>query len=316
MYDSRVEWDTNINTNGGLKDVMLVNSPYSNVPSANATQGTLTYGNLVTEFEPPKVIIHPQDDGYYVRNRFDMNTKNVGYVGIGNVSDAEFSSTFQAAVPRPEKGKEITQKIFVPDLPRPGAINIPNQEVARSNASNLPKPDVPPEVAAKKEEVAATPTEAAAVEVAKEVVDAAAEKQAENKEEAPAAPENPTGISNNTETYIAPSRRTEKMYAQSRVHEPFEEYGDYEAYTEIPGLRDSEVHVTEPFTLFGQSLDVFMSIILYIIYFHLFMVCIKIYFRRNNGRGMVKNGLDALMLKESDSVTDYFNLHKGSMTQQ
>lgn len=304
MYDSRVEWDTNINTNGGLKDVMLVNSPYSNVPSANATQGTLTYGNLVNEYEPPKVIIHPQDDGYYVRNRSDMNSKNIGYVGIGNVSDADFGSTFQHIVPRPEKGKEITKKIFVPDLPRPGALN-------------LPQPGVPQEVVTQKEEVAATPTEAAAVEVTNEVVDAAVEKQVEDKEQEPAAPENPTGISNNTETYIAPSRRTEKMYAYSRVHEPFEDYGNYyEPYTEIPGLRGSEIHLTEPFTLFGQSLDVFMSIILYIICFHIIIVCVKIYFRRNNGRGMVKNGTDAFMLKESDGISDYFNLHKGSVNKQ
>lgn len=71
-FESKPEWDTNINSIGGAKDVCFVSSPYSNQPSANPMQGSLTGGNLITEFEPPKVMVSPADDGYYVRSRIDV----------------------------------------------------------------------------------------------------------------------------------------------------------------------------------------------------------------------------------------------------
>ena len=92
-FESKQEWDTDINTVGGAKDAYFVTSPYSNQPSANASQGALTFGNLVTEFAPPKVMISPSDDGYYVRNRLDMASTNnqvsdVMVTNLGNSTDA------------------------------------------------------------------------------------------------------------------------------------------------------------------------------------------------------------------------------------
>lgn len=75
-YESKFEWDTNINSVGGAKDAYFVTSPYSNNPSANASQGALTYGNLVTEYEPPNIVVSPSDDGYYIRNRLHMDSTN------------------------------------------------------------------------------------------------------------------------------------------------------------------------------------------------------------------------------------------------
>lgn len=75
-FESKTDWDTNINSVGGAKDAYFVTAPYSNQPSANASQGALTYGNLVTEFTPPKIIISPIEDGYYIRNRFGMDSMN------------------------------------------------------------------------------------------------------------------------------------------------------------------------------------------------------------------------------------------------
>lgn len=70
-FESRLQWDTNINSVGGAKDTLFVTSPYSHNSSANAAQGSLTYGNLMNEFAPPKIMVTPIDDGYYIKNRFN-----------------------------------------------------------------------------------------------------------------------------------------------------------------------------------------------------------------------------------------------------
>lgn len=75
-FTSKLDWDTDIGSVGGQNNVMLVDSPYSNLPSANASQGALTYGNLVREYAPPKISISSIDNGYYVHSRMDMSRKN------------------------------------------------------------------------------------------------------------------------------------------------------------------------------------------------------------------------------------------------
>lgn len=75
-YESRPEWDTNISSVGGKKDVLLVKSPWSDNPSANSTQGSLTSGVLTNEFEPPEIIIEPAVNGYYYQNRLNMADVN------------------------------------------------------------------------------------------------------------------------------------------------------------------------------------------------------------------------------------------------
>lgn len=75
-YTSREEWDTNINSVGGKKDIHLVVSPWSHNPSANSTQGVLTSGVLINEFEPPEIMIEPATDGYFYQDRLDMRKIN------------------------------------------------------------------------------------------------------------------------------------------------------------------------------------------------------------------------------------------------
>lgn len=75
-FVSKTTWDTDINTVGGQSNVLLVDSPYSDHPAANASQGALTYGNLVNEFKPPKIEIHPFQQGYYIQSRMSTNAKN------------------------------------------------------------------------------------------------------------------------------------------------------------------------------------------------------------------------------------------------
>ena len=75
-YTSREEWDTNINSVGGKKDIHLVVSPWSQDPSANSTQGTLTSGVLVNEFEPPEIMIEPATEGYFYQDRMNMGRIN------------------------------------------------------------------------------------------------------------------------------------------------------------------------------------------------------------------------------------------------
>lgn len=76
VYTSRDEWDTNINSVGGKKDVYLVVSPWSNDPSANSSQGSLTSGVLVNEFEPPDIIVEPSTDGYFYQDRMNLGLIN------------------------------------------------------------------------------------------------------------------------------------------------------------------------------------------------------------------------------------------------
>lgn len=75
-FTSKLDWDTNINALGGQNNILLVDSPYSDLPSANASQGALTYGNLVNEFAPPKIEISPIDNGYYIHSRMHTGILN------------------------------------------------------------------------------------------------------------------------------------------------------------------------------------------------------------------------------------------------
>lgn len=75
-FTSKLDWDTNINALGGQSNILLVDSPYSDLPSANASQGALTYGNLVNEFAPPKIEISPIDNGYYIHSRMHTGMLN------------------------------------------------------------------------------------------------------------------------------------------------------------------------------------------------------------------------------------------------
>lgn len=101
-YDSRKEWDTDINSVGGAKDMHFVSSPYSNQASANSSQGALTYGNLINEFEPPKVMITPLDDGYYIKNRMNMSEK------AANVENVEYQNAKVAEKYTPAKFQRAT----------------------------------------------------------------------------------------------------------------------------------------------------------------------------------------------------------------
>lgn len=75
-FTSKTDWDTDIASVGGQNNVLLVESPYSNLASANAAQGTLTYGNLTTEYAPPKLSISSIDNGYYIHSRMNTNDIN------------------------------------------------------------------------------------------------------------------------------------------------------------------------------------------------------------------------------------------------
>ena len=112
-FESKQDWDANINSVGGAKDAYFVISPYSNQPSANASQGSLTYGNLVTEFAPPKVMVSPSDDGYYIKNRLDMASTNdqvsdVMTSNMGNPTDAAEGFKEKRYVARSRRGEKFT----------------------------------------------------------------------------------------------------------------------------------------------------------------------------------------------------------------
>lgn len=74
-FESRPSWDTNISSVGGAKDILLVSSPWSDLPSDNCRQGTLTSGVLNKEFAPPVIDIEPASTGAYYQNR--MNTSDI-----------------------------------------------------------------------------------------------------------------------------------------------------------------------------------------------------------------------------------------------
>lgn len=175
MYDSKVEWDTNINSVGGFKDTMFVTSPFSNTPSANASQGSLTFGNLCHEFAPPSVVVHPTDDGYYVRNRMDMTHRS-------------------------DDVHELRDEI--------------HGETDDSNNTDAP----------------------------------------------------PSLTSVNGETYIAPSRRSEKFRVKNNGHKQTKE-----KYTEVPGLKGSEVHVVEHFGV-GDVFSAVIHVVLTILFLYLLFV--------------------------------------------
>lgn len=128
-YESKQQWDTDINSVGGAKDVLLVSSPFSDKPSANASQGALTYGNLTQEFEPPQIMISASDDGYYVRNRIDKNIVNApkeqdapeAFTGKSYVAPSRRSEKFTVNPSRRKekytempgfRGSEIHQEAF------------------------------------------------------------------------------------------------------------------------------------------------------------------------------------------------------------
>lgn len=87
-FTSKLDWDTNINAVGGQSNVLLVDSPYSDLPSANASQGALTYGNLTTEFAPPKIEISAIDNGYYIHSRMHTGEKNPAVDIVSGGTDA------------------------------------------------------------------------------------------------------------------------------------------------------------------------------------------------------------------------------------
>lgn len=110
-YISDPSWDTNINSKGGIKDVHLVTSPWSHNPSANSTQGFLTSGVLINEFEPPMIDYTPATSGYFYQNRLDMgvvnkraaivNRQNTTSADVGQ-SDALPNATVASAAVAPQ----------------------------------------------------------------------------------------------------------------------------------------------------------------------------------------------------------------------
>jgi hypothetical protein len=73
------KWDQDINTVGGLKDVVLYESCYRNAPSANAQQGKISSGINHYVFSPPLMDITvdvPHESGYNSNRVFvDYNNK-------------------------------------------------------------------------------------------------------------------------------------------------------------------------------------------------------------------------------------------------
>jgi hypothetical protein len=81
------KWDQDINTVGGLKDVVLYESCYSNAPSANAQQGKISSGINHYVFSPPLMDITldvPHESGYLSsRVSVDYNNKIQQMIDIG-----------------------------------------------------------------------------------------------------------------------------------------------------------------------------------------------------------------------------------------
>lgn len=103
-FTSKLDWDTNINAVGGQSNVLLVDSPYSDLPSANASQGALTYGNLTTEFAPPKIEISAIDNGYYIHSRMHTGEKNPAVDIVSGGADTPAKA--EAAAAKAEAGEE------------------------------------------------------------------------------------------------------------------------------------------------------------------------------------------------------------------
>lgn len=110
-FTSKLDWETDINTVGGQSNILLVDSPYSDLPSANASQGALTYGNLVNEFKPPKIEISPIDNGYYIHSRMHTGDKNAAVDVVDGGVDKEPAK--DAAAPGKEGFREcMRQKVY------------------------------------------------------------------------------------------------------------------------------------------------------------------------------------------------------------
>lgn len=138
-YTSRTEWDTNINSVGGMKSVHLVSSPWSQIPSANSTQGVLTSGVLINEFAPPQILIEPAVDGYYYQDRVDMGRINKRAASINGPSGTEGGSnqTVTSSLP---SGTEIAAAT-APKTPAstavPDAVVTPTVTPSSSPASTV-----------------------------------------------------------------------------------------------------------------------------------------------------------------------------------
>lgn len=98
-YVSDPAWDTNINSKGGVKDVLLVTSPWSHNPSANSTQGFLTSGVLINEFEPPTINYAPATCGYFYQNRLDMGVVNKRAAIVNRQNSTSIDSGQSDALP-------------------------------------------------------------------------------------------------------------------------------------------------------------------------------------------------------------------------
>jgi len=75
-YESRPEWDLNINSVGGLKNICFVESPYSENSSANSANGHLTNGVLTNTFAPPKLEVEAPNTNYYYDDRLNVEVMN------------------------------------------------------------------------------------------------------------------------------------------------------------------------------------------------------------------------------------------------
>ena len=70
------EWSKGFNTNGGVQDIKLYNSPYSNNESYNSRQGRATNGVLLNEFEPPTLDVKAPVASAVYTDRLDMTRVN------------------------------------------------------------------------------------------------------------------------------------------------------------------------------------------------------------------------------------------------
>ena len=70
------EWSKGFNTNGGVQDIKLYNSPYSSNESYNSRQGRATNGVLLTEFEPPTIDVKAPVASSVYTDRLDMTRVN------------------------------------------------------------------------------------------------------------------------------------------------------------------------------------------------------------------------------------------------
>lgn len=267
-FTSKLDWDTDINAVGGQANVLLVDSPYSDLPSANARQGALTYGNLINEFKPPKIEISPIDNGYYIHSRMHTGDRNAAVDIIGG-----------AAVPAA--------------TPAAAAQVAANAPAAAAAAQATAEAGAAPQAVAAAAEAAATGGNVAAAVATAEGAKLTADAPAK---EAPAEPKAGQGKEGFREcmsngVYVAPSRQGYKNTINRTERGAILEDGvnigadgmqdsesDYETYVEMPEFVGSNIH-QEEFSMAevksNKPLYITLIILVSIVLLYTIAMCLK-----------------------------------------